>query len=436
MAEVGEGDRPRLLGKSHLAVAIAAQDRPSMPESDQTSAFEQLAQQPDFNPLQMMSDLMAGRSRFHSVFLAPFTPMFAASRLQYVSDGTGPLTSIASDLARQGAPDPEAAARSMLQAAQGMCVVVIAMDHGVTMIPQLFFGNLEPVLRAQMVTACGESFPEPQELATALTDLAMRMPKEVIAGPAWDGDMATYWLELAAAVVEGLEEGHPGFSGGPERLSELGWWVSQGILQSHVEREMSADDLDLLVRCQLLAGDAPAAGQGIDALIRSGGVDEELVIELVNAFTDGAIRSRQVVAAATWLAAHLPAWSTAMGGLYDLPLALLRIQAAAGVGPEELLPTARLLFAANRKAARNDLTKEPVWEVVVEPGEVLDTAAAAQQVGRSTSFIAKRLEARTMPWHRNHLLGQRDGGSAGQVRIPAQALTAWLEVMTELKLLD
>jgi len=407
-----------------------------MPESDLTSAFEQMALQQDFNPLQMMSDLMAGKSRFHSVFLAPFTPSFAAARQQYLADGTGPHTSIAAELARQGAPDGLVAARSMLTAAQGMCVVVVALDHGVTIIPQLFFGSLEPAVQAQMVTACGETFPDPQELATALADLANRMPKEIVAGPAWDGDLATYWLELAAAVVEGLEEGHPGFSGGPERLTDLGWWVSQGIVRSHNGREVSADDLDLLVRCQLLAGDAPAAGQGIDALIRSGGMDEEVVIELVNAFADGAIRSRQVIAAGQWLAAHVPAWSTAMDGLYDLPLALLRVQAAAGVGADELLPTARLLVAANRKAARNDLTKEPVWEVVVEPGRLLDTAAAAQLVGRSTSFIAKRLEARTMPWHRHQSSGPDSRGTADHVRIPATALAAWLAVMNELKLLD
>ena len=420
-----------------------------MPESDANSvvkpsafqplafdplAFEQLAQQPDFNPLQMMSELMAGKTRFHSVFIAPFTPTFASARQQYLTDGTGPLTSIAAELARQGAPDAPSAARSMLGAAQGMCVVVIAMDHGVSMIPQLFFGNLEPAMRAQMVTACGDAFPDRAELESALAHLASRIPKELIAGPAWDGEFTSYWLELAAAVVEGLEEGHPGFSGGPDRLADLGWWVSQGIVHSHVGNTLSADDVDLLVRCQLLAGDAAAAGQGIDVLIRSGEIDEEVVIELVNSYADGAIRSRQVVAAAQWLATQMPAWNTALNGLYDLPLALLRIQAAAGVGPSDLLPTARMLMAKNRKAARNDLTKEPIWEVVIGPGEVLDTVAAAQVVDRSTSFIAKRLEARTMPWHRHHSSSERV--SADQVRIPTQALSAWLAVMNEFTLLD
>ncbi len=413
-----------------------------MPESDLTDAFAQLTQQQDFNPLQMMSELMAGKSRFHSLFIAPFTPTFAAARQQYLTDGTGPLTSIASELARQGAPDAPAAARSMLSAAEGMCVVVMALDHGVTTMPQLFFGHLTVELRAQMVAACGEAFPQPAMLASALAELAKLaeavdgMPKTLIAGPAWDGDVATYWLELAAALSEGLEEGHPGLGGGFERLADLGWWVSQGIIHSHAGREVSADDVELLIRCQLLAGEAAAAGQGIDVLIRAGEADEDLVIELVNAFADGAIRSRQALPAAQWLVGHLPAWNAAMGGLYDLPLALLRMQAAAGVAAEDLLPTARLLVTANRKAARNDLTKEPIWEVVAEPGELLDTVAAAQVVGRSTSFIAKRLEARTMPWHRHDHQRTAESASIDQVRIPARALAAWVAVMNELKLLD
>ena len=407
-----------------------------MPESDLSDAFAQLTQSQDFNPLQMMSQLMAGKTRFHSVFIAPFTATFAAARQRYLDDGTGPLTSIATELARQGAPDAPAAARAMLAAAQGMCVVVIAMDHGVSTMPQLFFGHLSAELRTHMVAAAGAGFPEPAKLASALAELAEGLPTRTIAGPAWDGDLASYWLELAAAVVEGLEEGHPGLGGGLQHLADLGWWVSHGIIHSHAGREVSADDIELLIRCQLLAGDAAAAGQGLDVLIRGGEVDEDLVIELVNAFADGAIRSRQALPAAHWLAGHLSTWMEAMAGLYDVPLALLRIQAAAGVATDELLPTARLLVAANRKAARNDLTKEPIWEVSSEPGELLDTVAAAQLVGRSTSFIAKRLEARTMPWYRQDAEAGGSPTCIDQVRIPARALEAWLAIMNEFRFLD
>ena len=386
----------------------------------------------DFDPLKMMTELMTGEVRLHSIFIAPFTPSFAAARQQYLTDGTGPLTIIADELARQGAPEPPVAARAMLTAAKGMAVVVLALDHGVATVPQLFFGHLGADVRQQMVAACGEKFPAGPALEQVLIELEARLGVDhwpaLVAGPAQAGDLPSYWLELSAALLEGTEGGFAGFSGGRERLTDLAWWISQGIFMTHVDTAVPADDLDLLVRCLLLAGDPEGAGQGINALVRSGGADEEGVIELLNAFVDGAIGAGQAQAAGAWLAGVRAEWDELLGGLYDLPLALFRLQAAAGVGPDILVPTARLLSKADRKAARNDLTKEPIWLVVAaDPGDLLDTSAAAERIGRSTSFIAKRLEAKTIPTHR---------AEGGQVRIPLRALDAWKAVMDELKLLD
>ena len=400
-----------------------------MPESDDIAkAFNELTGQADFDPMRMMAGLMAGKARFHSVFLAPFTPTFAESRARYLADGSGPLASIADELGRQGAPDPAAAARQMLAAAQGMCVVVIALDHAVTTVPQLFFGHLPPELRQQMVDACGPEFPEREDLAAGLAQLAERIQRNrwpaLVAGPALGEDLGSYWLELAAALLEGLDGGMMG--PGRERSADLAWWVSQGVLITRAGGSIDADDLELLARVQLFAGDAAAAGQGIDALIRAGGADEETVIELLGSFVEGAIAAGQAEKAAAWLAGQREAWDALLGGLYDLPLALLRLQAAAGVGSAELVATARLLATVDRKAARNDLTKEPIWQVVGEPGTLLDTAQAAERIGRSTSFVAKRLEGKTIPWCR----------SAEQVRLPERALDAWKAVMDELKLLD
>lgn len=400
-----------------------------MPESDDIAkAFDQLTSQPDFDPMRMMAGLMAGKARFHSVFLAPFTPAFAESRDRYLADGGGPLTAIAEELGRQGAPDPAAAARQMLTAAQGMCVVVIALDHAVTTVPQLFFGHLPPELRQQMVAACGPEFPAGGELTEALGQLAERIQRNrwpaLVAGPALGDDLGTYWLELGAGLLEGLESGMMG--PGRERSADLAWWVSQAVLITRAGGEIDADDLELLARVQLFAGDAAAAGQGIDALIRAGGADEETVIELLGSFVEGAIAAGQADKAAAWLAARCAEWDALLGGLYDLPLSLLRLQAAAGVGSADLVATARLLAKADRKAARNDLTKEPIWQVVGEPGPLLDTAQAAERLGRSTSFVAKRLDGKMIPWCR----------SADQVRLPERALDAWKAVMDELKLLD
>ena len=69
--------------------------------------------------------------------------------------------------------------------------------------------------------------------------------------------------------------------------------------------------------------------------------------------------------------------------------------------------------------------------MVVDPGVVLETAAAAEVIGRPVAFVAKRLENATIPLHRQSVTGQSD-----QVRIPDGALRAWLAVMQTHKLLD
>ena len=408
-----------------------------MPDpTDLAAAFDRLlspggAGQGAPDPLALMAGLMTGTARFHSVFLAPFTPAFAAARNQYLTDGTGALTAVADELARQGAPDPAAAARAMLAAAQGMCVVVLALDHGVATVPQLFFGQLPPEIRSQMVAAVGDGVTGGAALADALAELAEQVATSawplLVAGPAADpSDRGGYWLELAAALLEGLDSGLPGLGGpGQERLADLATWVAQGVITARAGGEIDADDLDLLIRIQLLAGQPEAAGQGLDVLIRSGELDEEQVCELLNGFVDGAIRAAQTPGAARWLAGCLGAWQVALPGSYDLPLALLRLQIAAGLGAEDLLPTARLLIAVDRKSARNDLTKEPIWQVHADPGEVLDTAAAATAIDRSTSFVVKRLEARTLPWCRR----------GDQVRLPQRTLAGWLAIMQEFALL-
>lgn len=398
---------------------------------DLSAAFSQLTDQPGFDPMRMMSELMAGKVRFHSVFLAPFTPGFAAARQQYLADGTGPLTMMESELQRQGAPDPAAAARAMAAAAQGMAVVVIAPDQGIATIPLLFFGQLDAGLRAQMVAACGTGFTGQEQLETALLAIETQLQSghwpELAAGPAWQGDAGAYWLELAAALLEGLEEGLDGLArGGRERLGDLAWWAAQAIVTTHAGGQVAIDDLELLVQVQVLGGEVAAAGQGINALIQAGAADEEQVIDLLNGFVDGAIRAEQVAEAAGWLAGQVGAWQESLGGLYDVPLALFRLQAAAAVPATDLVATARLLAKANRKAARNDLTKEPIWEVVGEPGELLDTAQAATAIDRSTSFVVKKLEQGSIPWCR------RDE----QVRLPAAALAAWKAVMDDQGLLN
>ena len=112
--------------------------------ADDMSAFageiQKMAQSGSFNPF----SLIAGETRFHSVFLAPFSPTLREHIGRFLADGTGPLEDVAKSLQQQGASAVEAQtqARNMFAAAQGMLVVVMAGDHGLSTIPQLNFGHL------------------------------------------------------------------------------------------------------------------------------------------------------------------------------------------------------------------------------------------------------------------------------------------------------
>ncbi len=390
---------------------------------------------PDFNPMAMVSGLMTGQTRLHSVFLGPVPPSLQRQISQFLVDGTGPLAALVDQFRQQGAPAPLDAVRALLQAAKGLCVVVIQLDHGVASIPQLFFGHLEENARQQVVAACGETFPVKDALVTALEHLERKLASQqwptLISGPDAGGDVHEYWLDLGAQVVGVRDQGMGNLFGGVARMNDLAWFVAHALPACLPGGKIGPEDLDLLVRCQLMAGSVIDAGQGIDALVQSGEFDEEGFIELITGFTDGAIAAEAgtpgvIANAGAWLGERAAAWSETTGVDYDLWRAVLRLHTAAGVGPEVLLPVVERLWACNRKAARQDLTKEPLWQVMVaDPGELLDTAAAAELTGRSTSFLAKRLESATIPFCK----------SGDQLRLPRPALSAWKAVMEQWQLL-
>ncbi len=135
--------------------------------------------------------------------------------------------------------------------------------------------------------------------------------------------------------------------------------------------------------------------------------------------------------AAAWLDTFIPKFEQLFGTCYELRIARFKLLAAAAVPTERLLDAANQLFAANKKSARQDLTREPIWRVVVAPDANLETAAAAELIGKPATFVAKRLEQGTIPFHRQVVAGQPD-----HVRIPEAALKSWLAVMQAHKLLD
>ena len=406
----------------------------NQPDNMSTFAGEiqKMAQSGSFNPF----SLIAGETRFHSIFLAPFSPTLREHISRYLTDGSGPLMDVAQSLQQQGlsAVDAQTQARQLFSAAQGMLVVVMASDHGLSTVPQLNFGHLEDAYCEQVVRACGEGFSAAQELTSALHDLRSKaMGKTawpgLIAGPAAGSHVITYWLSLAALLVEGLDEGFLSLSGnGTDRLRDLAHWIGAGVRDS--AKKLDEDSAILTARCHLVAGEAEAAANCLDHLLHED-ADADGLAELVVHLSDTAIRQKNPVPAATWLEAFVPRFETLFGTCYELRVARFKLLAASAAPSERLLAAANFLMAANRKSARQDLTREPIWRVVVDPGVVLETAAAAEVIGRPVAFVAKRLENSTIPLHRQAVTGQSD-----QVRIPEGALRAWLAVMQAHTLLD
>ena len=387
--------------------------------------IQKLTSQGQFNPFA----LFAGETHFHSIFLAPFSPALSAARERFLADGTGPLAHIAELFQKQGASPAEAmqSARSMFAAAEGMCVVVQRNDQGLDTIPQLFFGHLEDAYLEQVVGLCGENFPDPPALRAALAELRRRALAKVSfpglhAGA--EDDSQAYWRGLADDLVAGLDGGlaHPA----PERLRDLAAWIAA----AHAALELMGATLDSaalppVLRCQALAGEVePAFARIVRGL---GTIKEEDLILILTQLGDVAIARGCAPAAAVWWQRQLPALLAAYPASYDLLLAHFKVLAAAQVEPLALVAAADALVKANRKNARHDLGREPIWRVAAEdPGELLDTAQAAELVGRSPAFIAKRLEAGTIPAHRQ----------GEQLRIPKRGLLAWKAVVDAHRLLD
>ena len=405
-------------------------------QPDDMSAFageiQKLAQTGGFNPF----SLLAGESHFHSVFLAPFSPSLRQHIKQLLTEGTGPLTDVAKSLQGQGASPAEAQqqAREMFTAAQGMLIVVMHGDHGLTTIPQLNFGHLEEGYLEHAVRACGDKFADAPALQTALKDLRAKALggtgwPGLIAGPSAGSNIASYWLGLAAALIEGVDEGIMSLAGsGMERLRDLAHWIGGAV--HDMGKPLDEDEAVLCARCHLIAGEAEAAAARLDPLLNAD-ADADGLAEVVLQLSDAAIRTNIPVPAAAWLDTFVPRFEALFGTCYELRIAKVKLLAAAAVPAEILLPATELLFAANRKSARQDLTREPIWRVVVDPGPVLDTAAAAEVIGRSVAFVSKRLEQGAIPYHRQPVAEQPD-----HIRIPEIALRAWFAVMQAHKLLD
>lgn len=383
----------------------------------------------DFDPLAMFAGLASGGSRVQAVFLGPPPPSLQAQVRQLMADGTGPLTALEEQFRRQGSQDPAGDLRRMFSAAQGVCVVVVARDHGLVAIPQLWFGSLESGEVDRLVAGCADQAGDSAELRRVVAAIPLR---------AWPGALATLdggmtdpaatreaWLAIAAGVVQAsqsalIDLAADGTGPGPrERLADLAWWTAEALAALAVEApgEDPVLGAELEVRCRLLTGEVVAAGHALDRLAAGGNADD--LGEVLAAFVDTVRRSPRAGEAAIWLAQRLPDWDAQLGEPYETAQALFRLQVAAQRPTEELLVSSALMAKRDRKSARQDLTREPIWEIVEASGQLLDPTEAAQLAQRSTVAMVKRMESGTLPWTRKD----------GMVRIPAQALESWLAVL-------
>lgn len=374
--------------------------------------------------------LLAGEVGWHSLFLAPFSPSLSEARSRFLADGSGPLAAVVQQF-QQGGADATAAAhnaRTVFERAQGMCVVVLAGDRGLDTVPQLFFGHLEDAYRQQVVQLCGEKFSQGEALRQALAEVQAR----AAAGATWPAlhaggpvDTAAYWSELAERLIEGLDSGLGGSA--IDRLRDLAHWIDAATrLLEQMGKILPAAHGPAVLRVRAVAGEVAAAFAGLDRVI-AGIEDEEALVTLVLRLGEAAIAQGQAAVAVTWHAAAAAALEQRFPRSYELRLARFKVVAAHGLDSAAIIAAADGLIEAQRKNARHDLSREPLWRVTSpDPGELIDTAQAAELVGRSPTFIAKRLEQGTIPLHR-----QDD-----QVRLPRLALQAWKATMDKHKLLD
>jgi hypothetical protein len=396
-----------------------------------TGDISRLAQTGSFNPFA----LIAGEDRFHSLFLAPFSPTLQEGITRFIADGSGSLAEVVKVFQANGASAAEAqeSARRMFTAARAMLVVVMAGDHGVATIPQLFFGSLDDGFCAHALKACGERFKAGAELTAALHQLRARMQAGVawpqaVAGPRAQGGGQAYWSELARLLIGGIDGGMLP-PGSLERLRDLAHWAAAAM--HALPPGTQGGEGALQARLLLIAGEEQGALAALDRLLGAE-ADADALAELAVHLADAALARSEVQAAGSWLTAFTPRFEALFGTSYELRLAAFRLLAGAASPAGALLAGAASLLAANRKSARQDLTREPIWRVVTAtPGRLLDTTEAAALIGRSTTFLAKRLENRTIPWHRN-----AEAAAPEQLRLPEQALLAWKAVMDEHKLLD
>ena len=381
-----------------------------------------------FNPLA----LFAGETRYLAVFIAPLPPPLEAAVMRLVMEEDGPLLAMVEQFTAGGLSPAEARNRvkELFSAAQGMCVVVLVDDQGPSIAQQLFFGQLDDAYRAHVLGLFREDFPGRDPLAAGLLNLGHALAHgrswpALVAAADGDDDPRRFWPMLAAQIARSHEEG---IVPNAARMGDLPWWVAASMVTVEGTSPLWDADARLdLARTCLIGSDIEAGCHHLACLLAGKAVDDETLAQVLELLAGVAVASGRPAQAAAFFVHQAAALEAVLGGCYELAFPRFKVLAAAMAPLEDLMPAAEALQAADRKAFRHAMHREPLWRVRVnDPGELLDTQAAAELWERSTTFVAKRLEQGTIPSFRQDDV----------LRIPRLALERWQAVMDRFGLLD
>ncbi|NRA40345.1 MAG: helix-turn-helix domain-containing protein [Planctomycetes bacterium] len=405
--------------------------------------FAQQMQGGGFDPMAMFQ----GTSQVHSLFVAVMSPQFEAAKAEFLRSGGGELAALQQQLQEQGVEPSQAQIQSqnILNACQAMLVIVRSNDQGLQPQSHMFFGALDDAYLSHVAATQGEDSEQISGLLQSLRNKmtaqgSMQMQQFYVTLDQQPDDQESadesaqdcareYWTELAEKLIESLDEGI--MPGQHERLSDLAFWIMGSlpacVIANDDDDDLDGDELLLLARCALIAGNLPQATGHLDALLEDYEPEAEQLMPLLEALSHSGMVHACGAEIEQSFATHANAIADICGDIYEIALWRFQLLASAGVGSELLVPAAQRMFDADKGSFRHDLNKEPLWIVRTPPsGKSLDTADAADLLDRSLNFMGKRIDNGTIPSY-------RDGED---VTIPEVALKAWQEIAQKFKLLD
>ena len=212
-----------------------------------------------------------------------------------------------------------AQARQVFAAASGMMVVVLVDDQGLSTIPQLFFGHLEPEYCKSIVEACGPALPERELLGDAierlkqLTQDDVTWPELVVSAEDFD-EPSDYFADILHHLIHSMDEGL--LIGGAAPLRDLAYWAAAGLRQS--SEELDGDELYACARALTLAAQMVPACECAAAMLADYSPEDEDLARLLESLLQVAIVERETVPLRALLKHYHADLDEILGGSYEL----------------------------------------------------------------------------------------------------------------------